>query len=83
MPDLQTEFEAAAQRALQLPTKPDNDTLLKLYALYKQATMGYVSGRRPGFRDLKGRIKYDAWARLRGRSKERAMQDYIDLVEQL
>jgi diazepam-binding inhibitor (GABA receptor modulating acyl-CoA-binding protein) len=81
--DLQTKFETAAQEAKQLPERPDDDTLLKLYALYKQATVGDVSGQRPGFTDFVGRFKYDAWAKLRGTSKEEAMQAYIDLVESL
>ena len=61
MDDLKTRFEAAAQEAQHLPKKPDNDTLLKLYALYKQATLGDATGKRPGFTDMVGRAKYDAW----------------------
>lgn len=83
MSDLQTRFETAAQEAQQLPTKPDNETLLRLYALYKQATKGDVSGRRPGFTDFVGRAKYDAWKKLRGASRDEAMQNYVDLVEGL
>ena len=83
MADLQTQFEAAAREAQQLPSKPDNDTLLKLYALYKQATAGDVAGSRPGFTDFVGRAKYDAWAKLKGSAKESAMQSYIDLVARL
>jgi acyl-CoA-binding protein len=83
MSDLQTEFKAAAQEALQLPSRPDNNTLLRLYALYKQSTTGNVSGKRPGFTNPAGRAKYDAWAKLKGTSKEAAMQAYIDLVEDL
>ena len=83
MSDLQARFETAAQEAKQLPERPDDDTLLKLYALYKQATMGDVSGKRPGFTDFVGRFKYDAWAKLRGTAKEEAMGAYIDLVESL
>jgi acyl-CoA-binding protein len=76
-------FEAAAQEAQQLPAKPDNETLLKLYALYKQATAGDIAGSRPGFTDFVGRAKYDAWAKLKGTAKEDAMQSYIDLVARL
>ena len=83
MSDLQTQFEQAAQEAQQLPEKPDNQTLLKLYAYYKQATQGNVSGRRPGFTDPVGRAKYDAWAKVKGTSKDAAMQAYIDLVARL
>jgi acyl-CoA-binding protein len=80
MADLKAQFETAAQEAQQLPSRPDNDTLLKLYALYKQATSGDVSGSRPGFTDFVGRAKYDAWAKLKGTTKDAAMQAYIDLV---
>jgi acyl-CoA-binding protein len=83
MSDLRTQFEAAAKAAQNLPTRPDNDTLLQIYALYKQATVGDVSGSRPGFTDFVGRAKYDAWAKMQGTSKETAMQEYIDLVERL
>ncbi|HEU5100083.1 MAG TPA: acyl-CoA-binding protein [Roseiflexaceae bacterium] len=83
MADLKAEFESAAQEAQQLPSRPDNDTLLNLYALYKQATAGDVSGSRPGFTDFVGRAKYDAWAKLKGTSKEAAMRSYIELVARL
>jgi acyl-CoA-binding protein len=83
MSELQTQFETAAQEVQQLSRKPDDQTLLKLYALYKQATMGDVQGSRPGFMDMAGRFKYDAWAKLKGMSTDQAMQGYVDLVEQL
>lgn len=83
MADLQTQFEAAAQDVQNLAKKPDDQSLLKLYALYKQATVGDVQGSRPGFSDFAGRFKYDAWAKLKGTSKDDAMQKYIDLVGQL
>jgi acyl-CoA-binding protein len=83
MADLRAQFETAAQEAQKLPTRPDNDTLLKLYALYKQSTAGDVSGSRPGFTDFVGRAKYDAWAKLKGTTKDAAMQAYIDLVVSL
>jgi acyl-CoA-binding protein len=83
MSDLKTQFEKAAQEAQKLPKKPDNDTLLRLYALYKQATVGDVSGKRPGFMDMVGQAKYDAWAKVKGTSKDAAMQAYIDLVNKL
>jgi acyl-CoA-binding protein len=83
MSDLKTQFEKAAQEAQKLPKKPDNDTLLRLYALYKQATVGDVSGKRPGFMDMVGQAKYDAWAKVKGTSKDSAMQAYIDLVDKL
>lgn len=83
MSDLQTQFEAAAQAVQGLAKRPDDQSLLKLYALYKQGTAGDVQGSRPGFMDMAGRFKYDAWAKLKGTSHEQAMQSYIDLVNQL
>jgi len=83
MTDLTAQFEVAAKAAQQLARRPDNETLLKLYALYKQATAGDISGGRPGFTDFVGRAKYDAWAKLKGTTKEAAMRDYISLVERL
>jgi acyl-CoA-binding protein len=83
MDDLQKRFEAAAEEAQRLASKPGNETLLRLYALYKQGTKGDVSGSRPGFTDPVGRAKYDAWKRLAGSSREKAMADYIALVESL
>jgi diazepam-binding inhibitor (GABA receptor modulating acyl-CoA-binding protein) len=83
MSELETQFKTAAKEAKELPSRPDNDTLLKLYALYKQATAGDVTGKRPGFTNPVGRAKYDAWAREEGTSKESAMQAYVDLVQSL
>lgn len=83
MSDLQTQFETAAQDAQNLARRPDDQTLLKLYALYKQATAGDVEGKRPGFTDMAGRLKYDAWAKLKGTEQEAAKQQYVDFVGQL
>lgn len=83
MDELKAQFESAAAEAQQLPQRPDNSTLLQLYSLYKQATTGNVTGKRPGFTDPVGRAKYDAWAKLRGKSPEWAMQSYVNLVEEL
>jgi acyl-CoA-binding protein len=58
-------------------------TLLKIYSLYKQATEGDVEGKRPGFTDMVGRAKYDAWAAVKGTSTDDAMQQYVDLIESL
>ena len=80
--DLKTQFEQAAARSRTLGDQP-NDVLLKLYALYKQATAGDATGPRPGGFDFVGRAKYDAWAALAGTSGEQAMQDYIAVVEEL
>lgn len=83
MSELQQAFENAAQQAQSLSQRPDNDTLLKLYALYKQATKGDASGKRPGMFDMVGRAKYDAWAAMQGVPQDEAMQQYIQLVESL
>lgn len=80
---LQTRFDAAAQAATALPQRPDNETMLRLYALFKQARAGDVTGKRPGMFDMVGRAKYDAWAALKGMPPETAMQAYIDLVSAL
>ena len=77
------EFEAAAQRAQQLPTKPNNMVLLQMYALYKQASEGDVTGDRPGGFDFKGIAKYDAWASLSGKTQDDARQEYVDLINSL
>ena len=81
MSDLHAQFEAAAQAAQNLPKRPDNETLLRIYALYKQASIGDALGARPSFTDFVGRAKHDAWIKLKGTAKEQAMRDYIALVE--
>jgi diazepam-binding inhibitor (GABA receptor modulator, acyl-CoA-binding protein) len=83
MANLKAAFEAAVADSKKLPEKPDNMTLLQIYSLYKQATEGDVEGKRPGFTDMVGRAKYDAWAAIKGKSKDEAMQAYVDLVESL
>lgn len=83
MSDLRHAFERAAEDVKRLSTRPDNDTLLKLYALFKQGSEGDVHGGQPGFFDFVGTAKYEAWAKLRGTSRDEAMRRYIALVEQL
>ncbi|HEX4235830.1 MAG TPA: acyl-CoA-binding protein [Caldimonas sp.] len=83
MADLQATFEQAVADSKNLPEKPDNMTLLKLYALYKQASSGDAEGKRPGFGDMIGRAKWDAWNELTGKAKDEAMQEYVDLIESL
>ena len=83
MNELDTQFAAAAENAKKLPSRPDNETMLQLYSLYKQATIGDVSGKRPGFTDFVGRAKYDAWKKLKGTSSRDAKQAYIDKVNKL
>ena len=81
--DLNAKFAAAAAAAKQTKKKPDNAALLKLYSYYKQATDGDVKGERPGGFDFIGGAKYDAWAKLKGTSREHAMTGYIKQVEKL
>jgi diazepam-binding inhibitor (GABA receptor modulator, acyl-CoA-binding protein) len=83
MADLKKQFEQAVADSKSLPEKPDNMTLLKIYALYKQASTGDVDGKRPGFTDMVGRAKWDAWSLAKGKSTDEAMQEYIDLIESL
>jgi acyl-CoA-binding protein len=83
MPSLNEQFEQAVADSKKLSEKPDNMTLLKLYALYKQGSAGDVEGKRPGFTDMVGRAKWDAWNEQKGKSADEARQAYIDLVESL
>ena len=76
-------FDQAAAAAKLLPEKPGQDTLLELYALFKQGSSGDVSGEKPGFFDFVGLAKYEAWEQLKGLSQEGAQQQYIDLVRKL
>jgi acyl-CoA-binding protein len=80
---LQEQFDQAMADSKNLPERPDNMTLLKIYALFKQGSAGDVEGSRPGFTDMVGRAKYDAWAALKGTAQDEAMQQYIDLIEEL
>ncbi len=80
---LQEQFEQAQADSKNLSERPDNMTLLKIYALYKQASAGDAEGKRPGFTDMVGRAKFDAWEALKGTSKDEAMQQYVDLVDEL
>ncbi len=83
MPDLPTRFAEAAERVQQLPEKPDNAQLLRLYALFKQGSSGDATGKRPGVMDFVGRAKHDAWSALAGMEREESMTAYIELVESL
>ncbi len=83
MPDIQALFEAAVANSRNLNERPDNATLLKIYALYKQATEGDVQGDKPGFGDLVGRAKWEAWSQLRGTAGDEARQRYVDLIDSL
>jgi acyl-CoA-binding protein len=83
MADLSSQFEQAVADSKNLSERPDNMTLLKLYALYKQASAGDVDGKRPGFTDMVGRAKWDAWNELKGTGRDDAMNQYIALVDSL
>lgn len=80
---LQEDFNAAVDRSRQLTSRPSNEDLLNLYALFKQATDGEVSGERPGGFDFKAIAKFDAWASRKGMAKDQAMQEYVALVTRL
>jgi diazepam-binding inhibitor (GABA receptor modulator, acyl-CoA-binding protein) len=81
--ELKSLFEAAVAKSKTITTRPSNDTLLQLYALYKQATDGDNNAKKPGMFDLVGQAKYDAWAKLKGKSSDEAMQMYVDLMDSL
>ena len=81
--DLTKQFEEAAAKSKEMTQRPTNEELLKLYALYKQASEGDVSGERPGGFDFKGIAKYDAWAELKGMSGDTAKEEYIAFVNKL
>ncbi|MCX7145256.1 MAG: acyl-CoA-binding protein [Sulfuritalea sp.] len=83
MSKLKNTFEAAVADSKKLPERPSNDVLLQLYALYKQATDGDVEGKRPGFTDMVGRAKFDAWAAIKGTTNDDAMKRYVDLIGSL
>lgn len=83
MSDLNARFEAAVAHSKDLTERPDNMTLLKLYALYKQGSVGDNADKKPGFGDMVGRAKWDAWNSLKGTSGDAAKQQYVDLIESL
>ena len=83
MADLKKQFEAAAANSKNLKERPDNATLLKIYALYKQGSTGDNSDKKPGFGDMVGRAKWDAWNGFKGTSRDDAMQQYVDLIAAL
>ena len=83
MADLNATFEAAVANSKNLSERPDNATLLKIYALYKQATAGDNTEKKPSFSDMGGRAKWDAWNNLKGTEADAAKQQYIDLITSL
>ena len=83
MSDLQSRFDAAVANSKNLSERPDNATLLKIYALYKQASSGDNTEKKPGFGDMVGRAKWDAWNGLKGTASDAAKQQYVDLIESL
>ena len=83
MSDLQTIFAKAQADSKNLSELPDNATLLKIYALYKQGSIGDNAEKKPGFGDMVARAKWDAWNNLKGTSQDDAMQQYVDLIAEL
>jgi acyl-CoA-binding protein len=83
MADLDAAFEAAVTHSKKLSARPDNTTLLKIYGLYKQATTGDNTEKKPGFGDMIGRAKWDAWNGFKGTSSADAKQQYVDLIASL
>ncbi len=83
MADLTKKFETAAADVKKLKQRPDDEDMLRLYALYKQASVGDVQGERPGAFNFADRAKYDAWARLKGTDSSKAMESYVKHVERL
>ncbi len=83
MANLKKQFEAAVANSKNLSDRPDNSTMLKIYALYKQSTVGDNAEKKPGFTDMVGRAKWDAWNGFKGISNDDAMQQYVDLIESL
>ena len=80
---MEEQFNQAVLRSKELTVRPSNEDLLKLYALFKQATEGDVTGERPGGFDFKGAAKYDAWNSEKAKPTEVAMHEYINLVNEL
>ncbi|MEC5212842.1 diazepam-binding inhibitor (GABA receptor modulating acyl-CoA-binding protein) [Polaromonas sp. CG_9.5] len=83
MSELNTAFDQAMADSKNLSERPDNATLLKIYALYKQGSVGDNAEKKPGFSDMVARAKWDAWSKLKGTSQDAAMQQYIDLINEL
>jgi diazepam-binding inhibitor (GABA receptor modulating acyl-CoA-binding protein) len=83
MSDLANAFEQASQDAQQLASRPDNQTLLRMYALYKQGRIGDVTGDKPSMTDMVGFAKWSAWNKVKGMTNAEAQQAYVDLVEDL
>ena len=83
MSDLNARFEETVKNSTSLGERPDNATLLKIYALYKQATEGDNEAKKPSFTDMVARAKWDAWTKLEGTTPDEAKQQYIDLIESL
>ena len=83
MSDLNERFDAAVAQSKNLSERPDNVTLLQIYALYKQAIAGDNAEKKPSFSDMVGRAKWDAWNKLKGTEQDAARQQYIDLIASL
>jgi diazepam-binding inhibitor (GABA receptor modulator, acyl-CoA-binding protein) len=80
---LKKKFDAAAADSKNLSERPDNATLLQIYSLYKQGSVGDNTEKKPGFTDMVGRAKWDAWDKLKGTSQDDAMKQYVELIDSL
>ena len=83
MADLNADFEAAVANSKKLSQRPDNATLLKIYGLYKQATVGDNGEKKPGFGDMIGRAKWESWNGFKGTSGDDAKRQYVELIQSL
>jgi acyl-CoA-binding protein len=81
--ELKENFDKAVIESKQIASRPDNETLLQLYSLYKQATEGDINSDPPGMFDFVAKAKYDAWTKLKGTSTDDAMHQYIAVVDGL
>ena len=80
---LKKKFDTAAADSKNLSERPDNATMLQIYSLYKQASVGDNADKKPGFTDMVGRAKWDAWEKLKGTSQDDAMKQYVELIDSL
>ena len=83
MSDLDSQFDQAVKDSKNLSERPDDKTMLQIYALYKQATSGDVEGDKPGMFDFVAKAKYEAWEKQQGKSAEQAKKDYVALIDKL
>ncbi|MDR5779188.1 acyl-CoA-binding protein [Caballeronia sp. LZ065] len=83
MTEIEQQFAQAQTDVTELPERPGNLTLLRLYALFKQGSLGDIQGEKPGFTDIAGKFKFEAWEALKGTPADEAKARYVELVESL